>query len=512
MTGQGAPGAIENVVIVGGGTAGWMTAAALARGLRHLKVAITVVESEDIGTVGVGEATIPIIHVFNNMLGLDQADFMRACNATFKLGIEFVDWAALGETYIHPFTRYGRDLNNLQFHQMWLRHSALQAARGQADPIDDYNLCCVAARHRRFSHPVSGQDLDLGALHYAFHFDAALYAQYLRRYAETRGVVRREGRIVSVAQDGDNGHVRSVTLASGETVAGDLFVDCSGFRGLLIEGTLKTGYHDWTRYLPANRAIAVPCRNREDPVPYTRSTADGAGWRWRIPLQHRVGNGYVYSSEFISDDDAEARLLSQLDGEPMAAPRRLQFVTGMRKKVWNKNVVAIGLAAGFMEPLESTSIHLVHTAIVKLLAFFPDKAFAPADIAEFNRHTQAEYVRIRDFLILHYKATRRDDTAFWRHCRDMEVPETLGHIMEVFQARGRLMITADHLFTAQSWMAVMLGQGLRPQTYDPLADGLTQAELEAHMASVRDQVAKLTHAMPGHGDYIRRFCRAEAAA
>jgi len=499
------PEPIEHVVIAGGGTAGWMTAAALSRAFSGSPLKITLVESEEIGTIGVGEATIPAIHYFNSNLGIDQAEFMRATQATYKLGIEFVGWGDVDSRYIHPFTTYGRDLNHIFFHELWLRYAGMKSARGETISIDDYNLCCVAARKNRFTHPVSGAQVPVGPLNYAFHFDASLYAKFLRDSSERRGVTRIEGKIGYVRQDAGTGFLQALELEDGRVIEGDLFIDCTGQRALLIEQTLKSGYEDWRHWLPCDSAVAVPCSNVEPAIPYTRSTADHAGWRWRIPLQHRVGNGYVYSSRFIDDETAERRLLESLDGEPLAGPRRIPFVPGRRKAFWIKNCVAVGLASGFMEPLESTSIHLIQTAVLKLLALFPDKAFEPADVAAFNRHTQAEYERLRDFLILHYKITQRADTPFWRYCRDMEIPDSVRDVIDLFEARGRMLISADHLFTGASWLSVMLGQGLKPRGHDPVADTVPDAELEAHMRAIRDYIERTTSAMPEHIDYINRF-------
>ncbi len=504
--------AIEHLVIAGGGTAGWMTAAAVSRAFAGSPMKITLVESDEIGTVGVGEATIPALHSFHQTLGIDQAQFMAACQATFKLGIEFVDWKDIGQSYIHPFTTYGRHHKNIFFHQLWLKYAQQMEARGQAISIDDYNLCCVAARRGRFQHPVSSESLPVGNLFYAFHFDASLYARFLRGYSESRGITRVEGKIAQVQQHNESGNIQALVMEDGRRIEGDLFIDCTGQRALLIGQTLKSPYEDWRQWLPCDRAVAVPCANIEPPIPYTRSTADAAGWRWRIPLQHRVGNGYVYSSRFLDDATAERRLLENLDGEALASPRHIPFVPGRRKAFWIKNCVAIGLSSGFMEPLESTSIHLIQTAILKLLAYFPDKGFEPADIKMFNRLTLDEYERLRDFLILHYKVTQRADTPFWRYCRDMDIPDSLRNIIELFEARGRIQISNDHLFTMPSWLAVMLGQGLRPRGYDPLVDTLPEAELNAHMTSIRDYIDQATAAMPRHQDYLARFIGGAANA
>lgn len=498
---------IQNLVIAGGGTAGWMTASALARAFAGSSLKITLIESEEIGTISVGEATIPTIHSFNQMLGFDQAEFMRFCNATYKLGIEFVDWKELNHSYIHPFTTYGRDHKNLYFHQLWLKHQSMLAERGENSTIDDFNLCCVAARRGRFQHPVGSKAEPVGRLYYAFHFDANLYARFLRDYSERLGVDRVEGKIAQVRQHTESGNIQALALEDGRSIEGDLFIDCTGQRALLLGQTLNSDYDDWRHWLPCDSAIAASCANTEAPIPYTRSTADKAGWRWRIPLQHRVGNGYVYASRFLDRDAAEQRLRETVDGPLLAEPRHIPFVPGRRSTPWIKNCVAIGLAAGFMEPLESTSIHLIQTAILRLLAHFPDKGFESADIKSFNDQTRAEYERLRDFLILHYKVTQRSDTEFWRYCRDMDVPDSVSETIELFEARGRIHITRDHLFTLPSWLSVMLGQGLKPRAYDPLVDTIPEAELNEHMESIHDYIDNTTMAMPRHQDYLSRFIK-----
>lgn len=502
-SGRGNTSAIQKIVIAGGGTAGWMVAAALSKVLQPLGISISLIESDEIGSIGVGEATIPAIHAFNSMLGLDQPEFMRFCKATFKLGIQFNDWGAMGDSYIHPFAAYGRDLHNINFHELWLKYAGLETP---ASSFDDYNLCAVAAKAGRFTHPVSGKATEAGMLGYAFHFDASLYAQYLRRYSVARGVARIEGKISEVLQDSLSGLITGLRLESATVVDGDLFIDCTGFRGLLIEQCLKSGYDDWNHWLPCDRAVAVQSESHEPPVPYTRSTADTAGWRWRIPLQHRVGHGYVYSSQHISDDEAQAQLLNTLDGRTLSTPRRIRFVTGRRRVFWNKNCVAIGLAAGFMEPLESTSIHLIHTSVLRLLAFFPDKRFDPAEVAAFNRATASEYEATRDFLILHYKATVRDDSPFWRQCLDMEIPDTLQTAIDLFRVKGRLLTSRDHLFSQHSWLSVMIGQGLDPAGYDPLVDGIPPDVLQNHMEQTRKAIGRVVAEMPIHETYIKHFC------
>jgi tryptophan 7-halogenase len=489
----------RSILIVGGGTAGWMTAAALARFLGP-DAAIALVESDEIGTVGVGEATIPAIRLFNQALGLDEDEFIRATQGSFKLGIQFVDWLEPGHVYTHAFGPTGRELGLLPFHHYWLR----ARASGKAQPFGAYSPNAAAARADRFGRTDRPAGAALADQPYAFHFDAALYAAHLRRYAEGRGVTRHEGRIADVALDGGTGAVASVRLADGRDLAADLFIDCSGFRGLLIEGALAAGYEDWSHWLPCDRALAVPCAGVAPLTPYTRSTAREAGWQWRIPLQHRIGNGYVYCSRFLSDDEAAATLLANLDGEALADPRPLRFVTGRRRAFWSRNVVAIGLASGFMEPLESTSIHLVQTAVLRLLAFLPGAGFSPADTAEYNRQTALEYERIRDFLILHYHANRRPG-AFWAACRDMALPDSLAGRLDLFRAEGRLFRRDDELFTEAGWAQVLIGQDVRPRAWHPLADRLSADELAGFLATLQRLADAHAAALPSHDETLARI-------
>ena len=495
---------IEKVVIVGGGTAGWMAATALAKILGPMPgLTIELVESEEIGTVGVGEATIPQINFFNAMLGLDERDFVRSTNATYKLGIEFRDWTHVGHRYVHPFGFYGPDMLGIDFHHFWLKGQAL----GDASPLDAYSLSVVAGLQGRFEHPRPDQPKSpLSRIGYAFQFDAALYAKYLRRMAESWGVRRTEGRIVEVEQNGETGFIDAVVLNDGRRVAGDLFIDCSGFRALLIEQKLGAGFEDWSKWLPCDRALAVACEsNPDDQQPLTRSTARPAGWQWRIPLQHRTGNGYVYSSAHISDDEAAATLLANLDGKPLGDPRPLRFTAGHRRKAWDKNVVALGLASGFLEPLESTSIHLVQTGIARLLTWFPTRRFDQVEIDRYNRLTEREYVDIRDFLVLHYNATERSDTDFWNTCRTMDVPDGLAEKIEIFRRTGRVIREHEELFTETSWLSVMVGQGIKADAYHPAADLLSDDETLSRLRHMREVVANTAAAMSGQRDYLARF-------
>jgi tryptophan 7-halogenase len=493
---------IQKILIVGGGTAGWMAAAAMSKILGPGYAEITLIESDDIGIVGVGEATIPQIRLFNAMLGLDENEFVRETKGSFKLGIQFVDWGAPGETYIHPFGPYGLDMEGVSFHAFWLRLN--QAGVGH--PIDDFSLQASAAKRGKFMRPIDAGNSPLSKIAYAFHFDAGLYARYLRRLAEQRGVIRKEGRIVDVALRGEDGFVEAVTNESGERYEADLFIDCSGFRGLLIEGALKTGYEDWRPWLPCDRAVAVPCERVGGPEPYTRSTAREAGWQWRIPLQHRVGNGYVYSSNFISDDEAAATLLANLDAEPLGDPRFLRFVGGRRKKSWNKNVVALGLSSGFMEPLESTSIHMIQSGIANLMTMFPDQGFEQAEIDRYNRLVREEAERVRDFLVLHYNATRRTDSPFWDYCRTMPIPDGLAEKYELFKSRGRVFRENLELFNDTSWFAVMVGQGVQPGGYDPVAEVLSLDETRGRLEQIRGAILNSADYMPTHAQFIRDNC------
>ena len=483
---------VRRVVIVGGGTAGWMTAAALSKALGRTGTAITLIESEEIGTVGVGEATIPTIHWFNNIVGLDEVQFMAETGATWKLGIEFSGWNGEGSGYFHPFGTYGGPGDAAMFPQRLIR--AWHA--GDAAPIEDHSLTTQVARAGGFAKPVGDPRSFLSTLGYAFHFDAARYAAHLRAIAERGGVVRHEGTVVDVARDGGTGHVASLRTARGETIAGDLFVDCSGLRGLLIEQTLGAGFEDWSHWLPCDAAWAAPTAATEPPPVYTRAIADTAGWRWRIPLQHRTGNGYVFSTRFQAPDAARERLLKALDEPPLAEPRLIRFTPGRRRRAWVGNVVAIGLAAGFLEPLESTSIHLIQSGIGRLLSLFPRTDADPLLAEQYNRLSAREFEEVRDFVILHYSQTQGRTEPLWRHCQTMPIPDTLAWKIDQFRHSGRLMLTADDLFRDASWFAVLTGQGVCASDYNPLLDVMSDADNSRQLAGVRQAIRAAAARIP----------------
>lgn len=491
---------IQSVVIVGGGTSGWIAAASLAKFLGNT-VKITLIESEAIGTVGVGEATIPQIRKLNGSLGLDEAEFVRATKGSFKLGIEFNDWGNLGDSYLHTFGDPGIDLAGLKFHHYWLRANK---SRQTSKSLWEYSLHNRAAYNHKFAPLQRVGNTQMGGLSYAYHFDAGLYAKHLRKFAEGLGVKRREGRVIDAALDVETGFIRSVKLESGDNIPGDLFLDCSGFRGLLIGGALGVGYEDWSRYLPCNKAVAVGCEAAGPLLPYTISTARDAGWQWRIPLQHRTGNGHVFCDGFTQKGEAEERLVSNLDGEMIGTPKHLSFTTGRREKFWAKNCVSLGLSSGFLEPLESTSIHFVQSHVSRLLEFFPDKSFGSATQAEYNRVVSKEFELVRDFLILHYKQTRRDDTEFWRYCRNMTVPDSLIHKMELFTETGHIYREIDDIFRESSWVQVMIGQGLMPRSYHRMADKLDDVQLKQFLADVEALIDKHVAPLPTHAAFISK--------
>lgn len=490
---------LRSIVILGGGTAGWMTAAALARSLGKT-VSITLLESEEIGTVGVGEATIPTIHWFNQLIGLDEAAFLRETKASFKLGIEFVGWTGEGSRYFHPFGDYGAKLPGVAFHHRWLK-----ARRdGLERPLADFSLAARLAAQGRFAKPAGEARSILSTLGYAYHFDASLYARHLRGIAEAAGVRRVEGKLRNVERDAESGSVAALVTERGERLVGDLFVDCSGFRALLIGGALGEPLEDWSGWLPCDRAVAVPCETGGDGLtPYTRATARAAGWQWRIPLQHRTGNGHVYCSRFVSDDEATALLLANLDGPALAEPRLLRFAAGTRRRAWTGNVVAIGLSSGFLEPLESTSIHLIQSGIAKLLTLLPGRDVDPALAARYNALLNADMDGIRDFLILHYHATQGRTEPFWVERQRMPLPETLVAREEQYRRSGRLMLGGDELFRETSWLAVMAGQGIDARDYNPLADAIDPALNLAQVRQVAEVIDRAAPTLPTHEEALR---------
>jgi len=492
------------IVILGGGTAGWMAAAALVSLLPPDGWRVRLVESEEIGIVGVGEATFPEVKYFNDAIGIDEAEMMRATNATFKLGIEFVDWGFKGSRYMHPFGVHGPANMEHIFHHHWVRARQVESAH----EIGEYSLAAQAARSCRFQFPEKHSARIDSAFTYAYHFDASLYGIFLRRVAEQRGAERIEGKVREVVQHPESGDIQSLALESGETISGDLFIDCSGFRSLLLGQALGVGWEDWSKWLVCDRAFAVPSE-RDELSPYTRSTAMEAGWRWRIPLQHRTGNGYVFSSEFISEDEAAQSLMRSLETKALAEPRLLKFQTGRRTVGWARNCVALGLASGFFEPLESTSIYLVQVAIMHLVALLPGKSIDPRLRDEFNLLMDLQYERIRDFLILHYKLNRREDAEIWRYCAAMDVPESLTRKIELFRRSGIIERYKDGLFPPTSWLSIFIGQGLVPESYNPAAAALAEekliSELEGFRAEIRDRVDEMLR----HDRFIDRYCAAE---
>ncbi|WP_269455102.1 tryptophan halogenase family protein [Microbulbifer elongatus] len=491
---------IRKVVIAGGGTAGWMAAAALAK-LLGKNLDIRLVESETIGTVGVGEATIPTLHLFHQLLGIDEREMMAATNATFKLGIAFENWKETGQDYIHSFGAAGKDCWACNFSHFWVRGREL----GIAHDIGDYTREHLAARMGRYAVSPRSERT------HAYHFDASLYAKYLRTLAEKYGVVRIEGKIDQVQLDHHSGYIQSLRLENGETLEGDLFIDCTGFRGLLIDQALHTGFDDWGHWLPCDRAVAVQTGKSENPVPYTRSIARESGWQWRIPLQSRTGNGLVYCSHYMDEEQATKLLLKNVEGEPLNAPRVIPFRTGTRRLHWNKNCIAIGLSSGFIEPLESTSIHLIQRSIVRLLTLFPSDGIVQTDVDEYNQLIREETENVRDFVILHYKLTDRIDSEFWRHCRGMAIPESLTRRMEVFAQSGRVYQNGTELFGESSWLQVMLGQGLMPKRYHPIVDMMSEHELTNFLAGIRRQVRDTVESWPNHMEFIEHYCRSKTA-
>ncbi len=497
---------IRDVVIVGGGTAGWMAAAALAKHLAPMNVRIRLVESEAIATVGVGEATVPPIMDFIRQLGIAEDDLVREIKATFKLGIAYRDWTRPGDFYFHPFGPTSAGMGAVSFPAYWLK----MFLAGKAARLEEYSMQAAAAAQNKFMRPVHAPNTPLNKITYALHFDASLFAAYLSRFAQAHGVERIAGTVCAVSLRGEDGFIESITLDTGETLAGDLFIDCSGFCARLIGEALDVGFDDWSRWLPCDRALVAHSAPATNPAPYTLVTARDAGWQWRIPLQHRTGNGHVYCSGFMDDDSARDLLLASLDGTRLTEPMALRFAPGRRRKAWAKNCVALGLACGFLEPLEATSIHLIQRGIAMLLKFFPDRQFEQADIERYNRMLEFEFARVRDFLLMHYVHTERPG-AFWDHCRAIPLTDTLQEKIDLFRSRGRILREDIELFPIQSWLSVMIGQNIVPRGYDPMTDSLDAAKVAQKLEAIRAQVKQCAEAMPDHRDFIRQHCAAEMA-
>ncbi len=500
------------IVIVGGGTAGWMCALAMARQLPAVSYGITLIESDDIGTVGVGEATLPHIKIFNDSLGINEAQFMRETRATMKLGIEFRDWSQPGQGYIHPFGAFGEPWGGVEFQHHWIR-AQRRGASGSA--LEDYSYSVAAARANAFDFPNEDKKSIRSTYAYAYHFDAGLYSAFLRKLAVEAGVQRMEGQVCDCSRERLSGDITELTLKSGARIAGDLFVDCSGFRALLIGGVLGVSWQDWTHWLPCDRAYAVQCERTGALTPYTRSTAQLAGWIWRIPLQHRVGNGYVFSSRFLTDAEAQQSLLGALEGQALGAPRLLRFSPGRRLHAWSHNCVAIGLASGFLEPLESTSIFLIQAAVVDLISLIPaphSRTSDPRLANEFNRLNDMQYDRVRDFLILHYMANRRFGEPLWDYVRTMPVPDSLHDKLELFRSRAALPNYQFGLFARDSWLAVLIGQGIEPSHYDRMADVFPLESLDEKLTAFRERVRTNVAAMSSHSEFIANYCGPVATA
>jgi tryptophan halogenase len=492
---------LKNIVILGGGSAGWMTAAALSSLLSPQSISVTLIESEAIGTVGVGEATIPDIINFNALLGINEAEFLKATNGTFKLGIEFINWGNKGESYFHPFGTHGVDMQGIDFHQYWL----YSKYSGDETPIQDYSICSLAAAKNKFAKPDTNPRSPLSHLRYAYHIDATEYARYLRGYAENRGVKRIEGKVMTVTQDDESGDIQSLTLESGKEIKGDFFFDCTGFRSLLSGKTLGTSFTDWSHWLPCDTAQTVASESGTELLPYTKSTAQSAGWQWRIPTQKRTGNGHIYSSQYMDDDQAIETLLDGLDTPVSGTPRKIRFRTGCLEEFWRNNCIAIGLSAGFLEPLESTSLYLIQMGISRFISLFPTSPASDVIKKEYNIQMMKEFAQVRDFIILHYKATKRDDSPFWNYCRNMDIPDSLQRKMDLFQEAGRVFRYEDELFAKPSWVAVCLGQNLIPKAYDPIVGTLPIEQVQHSLNSMRSGLGTAVHKLPAHQRFIEQF-------
>jgi tryptophan halogenase len=488
---------IKNVVIAGGGTAGWMAAAAFSK-LIGKNLNITLVESDEIATVGVGEATIPPIKTFHRLLGINEQEIMRATNATFKLGIEFENWGQQNSKYIHSFGATGKECWAGEFHHFWLHG----LRKGINADFGDYCYELQAAKASKFA--LSNN----APINYAYHLDATLYAKYLRKFSEDLGVTRLEGKIQQVNKDNKTGNISSLILASGQQVEGDFFIDCTGFRGLLIEQALHTGFDDWSHWLPCDRAVAVQTKTVSSPLPYTRSIAHKSGWQWQIPLQNRVGNGLVYCSKYCSDEEAISTIKANIDGEMITEPRVIKFNTGRRRKGWNKNCVALGLSSGFIEPLESTSIHLIMSGVIRLLRLFPFEGICQSTIDEYNNKLDSELNAVRDFIVLHYKTTEREDTDFWLHCKTMEIPPSLDHKIKLFKETGRVFLDDGDIFRVDSWTQVLIGQGIIPKQYHTIGEVMSDKELENFMSSMKNSIASAVEKLPSHAEFLDKYCKA----
>jgi tryptophan 7-halogenase len=493
---------IQSIVIVGGGTAGWMAASALAKRFARSNLRITLIESAEIGTIGVGEATVPFIKEFLKSLQIDEVDFIRNTSATYKLAIDFDGWKKPGEKFLHPFAGYGARVDNINFHHFWIKMKQL----GQAQELDAYCLASQIARAGKFALPKANTDSDLSSFNYAFHFDAGLFAQYLSRYAQQLGVERVTATVTGVTQDSHSGFIDKLQLSTGEQISSELFIDCSGFKGLLIEETLKTGYENWQQWLPCDRAIAIPCSSTTEPMPYTRSLACEAGWQWRIPLQHRTGNGHVYCSSFISDERALAQLEQQLEGPALAEPKLMRFTTGMRKQSWNKNVFALGLASGFMEPLESTSIYMIQESINQLINNFPNRHWNPVLINESNRLLRIRQERLRDFLVLHYHLNQRTGEAFWDVCRSAPIPESLANTIALFKNTAQLSLDYLDFFRTNSWLAMFAGFDVIPNHYHPLVDSFDEHLVAQELLNISSGISGAVARLPSHQQFLNANC------
>ncbi|MCF2946739.1 tryptophan 7-halogenase [Paraglaciecola aquimarina] len=486
----------QKIVIAGGGTAGWIAAAAIAKQLGRV-VDVELVESDQIGTIAVGEATIPPMRTFHHLLGIDEQEFMRETSATFKLGISFENWKDQNQDYIHSFGKTGQESFFADFHHFWLR--GLQ--EGHTADFSEYSLELQAAKAGKF---VKSKNPEIN---YAYHLDATAYAKFLRKYSEERGIKRTEGKISKVNKDMKTGNITSLELGSGKTITGDFFIDCTGFKGLLIEQSLHTGYEDWSHWLPCDSAYVVQTKSTGEVLPYTRSIAHQAGWRWNIPLQHRMGNGLVYCSQYLGHDEAKKLLVDSIEGEMITEPRLINFRTGRRLKAWNKNCVALGLSSGFIEPLESTSIHLITTGIIRFIRMFPQAGIIDSTVDEFNRQTKLEIEQLRDFIVLHYNVTNRQDSAFWNHCKNMQIPETLAHRIDLFKQNAQAMQIDGEMFRVDSWTQVMFGQGVIPESYHPIVHAMSAKELSAFLTNYRKQIQQVVEKLPTHQAFIDQYCK-----